>query len=151
MAEKSGITVEIEGVDEIKKALSQLTIEIQNRALMEVYVEAANIAKKNLLSSARHSRLKKSKTVSVNRKKDHVKVGYNKYGHIARFLEKGTKNRQTKAGANRGRVSPQPFILRSFKNSLPQVEKYIADNTIAAMQRFFERYSKRLDKQKGKQ
>lgn len=153
MKEKNGI--EIVGLDEIRKALAELSKGIEDRAFQEVFKDAAKIAKKALQANAPAKRLKKGKVISIgkirsSKNRSAIGVGYNSRGYLARFFEKGGYNRKTTRGYKRGNFNRRPFIKRTYEGVLPQVQQFIANNTLRLMKRNLDKYSKRLDKKLGR-
>lgn len=151
---KSGI--KIEGIEEIQLALEQLSKGVSERAIQEVFKEAAKIAREDLKSNAPARRLRKNKVIPIRARRGAVTVGYSKAGFIARFYEKGTKQRKLlgrgkyRKGTNRGVFRSRPFVERTFNAAIPKIENLIMNQTKKIMIRSLERYSKRLSKKLGR-
>jgi HK97 gp10 family phage protein len=149
--------IKIEGIDEVIAALEQLSKGVGERALSDVFREAAKIVKEDLKANAPARRLKKNKVIPIRARRGAVTVGYSKAGYIARFYERGTKSRKLlgrgkyKKGTNRGVFRSRPFVERTFKAALPKIESLIMNQTKKIMSRSLERYSKRLSKKLGRE
>lgn len=151
----SGVKIEILGIEEIKKALAELSKGIGDRALQDINREAAKIAKKALQQSAPAQRLKKAKSISLRpirggKNRTSIDVGYNKAGYLARFYERGATNRKTKKGYNRGTFQKKPFVKSTFESVVPQILDFVSKNALRIMKRSLDKYSGRLNKRLGK-
>lgn len=63
-------------------------------------------------------------------------------GFAAGFNELGTKQRRTKRGANRGKMTANPFLERSFRQVAPQMERGTEESARKVLVRTAKRFLK---------
>lgn len=126
------------GVREIDRTLRNLPKELSHQILGAAHLAASKplVEKEKLLApegptgnlvdsiGAMKTSIKKANAVGE------VIVGPRKKGQYkgfhAHMVEYGTRQRQTKKGANRGKMTPEPFAAPSFEQTKDQVEKNIS-------------------------
>jgi HK97 gp10 family phage protein len=130
----------VTGVQEIDAVLRGLPLQVSDKVLQASFADAANrslvpaakaLAPKgithNLVESIGVTK-EPAKTL-VNRAVGQIQAGprrKGKYkGHHAHWNEFGTKQRETKSGANRGVMIPHPFMEPAFNQSKGQLEAQI--------------------------
>ncbi len=134
----------IQNGDRVQRALSRIGEDFNAKVLYDVHRAAANVVKKELekvtpeANNDKKSRNKLSRNVMVSRStvsRTGAFLGFSKRGFYAVFLERGTKPRTTsgnsgkyKKKANRGSMSPKPFVQITYRASLPTVVNYISSN-----------------------
>ena len=133
--------ITVTGVNEIDKFLKGLPAKYSHRIVQAANAKAAKplINAEKLLAPKSEGDLRDSigvKKASIKRANaiGEIKVGplYRKGGRTAHFFEFGTKQRQTKgkgkvyrAGANRGRITPKPFVEPAFNRTKGVVQDSI--------------------------
>lgn len=132
------MTVRLTGVKEIDSVLKGLPLQVTDRVLQNAFSDAAkplvqtaqSIAPKDTGTLAESIGVTKepAKTL-VNRAVGQIQVGprrKGKYkGYHGHLIEFGTTIRETKSGANRGNVKPDPFMEPAFNQTSGQVENRI--------------------------
>lgn len=143
------LKVSVTGKEEIDNVLKGLPNQFTHKILQTAHAQAAKplIYKEHLLSPVgRTGRLADSigsvKTPYASAGTiGEVIVGPRKKsgGNVAHLMEFGTVMRQTKSGANRGRVIGRPFIAPSFDQTkgdvIRSIEVELAKSTYAFMRR----------------
>ena len=135
-------TVTLTGDKALDKKLSAMPTRLRNKAMRQacrvvaklVHTDArqkvprksGDLAKSLVVRAAKRSRKHKHQVAVTVRTKDGFFQGDQFYGG---FLEFGTAERQTKAGASRGRV-PQFKFLRNALYSFPETKRQIFVNHI---------------------
>ena len=132
--------ITVTGDKEIDKFLKGLPGKFSHRILQTANAKAAKplINAEKLLAPKEEGDLRDSigvKRASIKRANavGEIKVGplYRKGGRTAHFFEFGTKQRKTKgrgrykvyrAGANRGRIKPRPFVEPAFNKTKDTVK-----------------------------
>lgn len=153
---KDKFKLEIIGLEETIQMLDSLPKLLNNKIQLDISRRAGNIAKKVIQSHTPSKRAKKA--VKVTRSKQFkygVSVGYTtKGGHLARWIEKGTKDRKTKKGVSRGRMPAKPFIVSAHKDAADKVMRFmegqylkLLDNAIRKQVRAI---NKKIERQRRK-
>jgi HK97 gp10 family phage protein len=146
-----GIDLEIQGIEEITKAFEALKSGISQRALLDLNREAGKIVKKRLQGNAPSRRLRKASSIAISKRgRTTVGVGYRRAFYIARFYERGARNRRTRLGYNRGDFRARPFITRTYHDAIPDVVRFVNNNAQKIIRRSLERHSSRLSKRISK-
>jgi HK97 gp10 family phage protein len=148
------IKVSVTGVKEIDNVLRALPRELTHQVLGAAHLAAAKplIEREHLLAPVGETGnlaesiggvktpLKKASEIGE------VQVGprrtRDKRGHHGHLVEKGTKKRRTKSGANRGIMPAQPFAEPAFEQTKHQVEKNIANEVGRVVWRTMKRHLK---------
>lgn len=124
--------IEIEGIRNVYRMMDKLDRKTKGRVLSRVHRKPANKVKKALLAAAPESRnntLRNPKNITISKGKTNLSaivVGYNTNAFMARFFEKGTRERRTKLGYSRGRHPRRPFIERTHNIEGPKAIKEIS-------------------------
>jgi hypothetical protein len=127
----------VTGAKEIDNVLRGLPLQVSDKILQASFADAAN---KTLVPAAK-SLAPKGKTLNltesigvtkepaktlVNRAVGQIQVGprrKGKYkGFVGHIIEYGTTIRETKSGANRGNVTPDPFMEPAFNHTKGPLE-----------------------------
>lgn len=151
-------TFEIEGLDEVLKALDELPDVVQNRIIKSVLQKAG---RKFIVSELRSAlsyshRLKKALRV-VNVKSDRyaVKAGViidrrvnNEIpaGVLIRFLDGGTVQRKTKKGYNRGAVKGRNEVVPVIERSIQPMVDYVMEEFANEINSNLDKRLKKLNK-----
>jgi HK97 gp10 family phage protein len=149
----------LEGAAEIEKALSSLPIALQTKILQAMHREALKTVQKEIIKNAPPD----------SDIPDAIKIITDKYdvsaaivgvvstkklkAFHARFLEYGTQVRQTKDGASRGKMMPEPFVGKSIDATAPEVIKQVTEDYGALAKKHFDKEFKkaqRANKKLGK-
>jgi HK97 gp10 family phage protein len=162
---KEGISVEILGLEEIKKALAAIPKELTDKVLLEINKNVAKIAQQELQGAApagdntKKAANKIENNVIIARgksSKNSVVVSIGRRAFHARYYEKGTGARATKGrgkyrkGANRGSMGKRPFIAPSYVKSYPKMIEYFSANVGKILSRTLTRLQKRQAKKLAK-
>lgn len=148
------VKVSLTGVKEIDSVLKALPKELSHKVLGAAHLAAAKplIEKEkllapegptgNLVDSIGGDKTPISKanalgevTVGPRRRKPYR-------GFAGHLVEKGTKRRQNKKGANRGVMPAKPFAEPAFNQTHKQVENRIAEETGKSLVRSMKKYLK---------
>ncbi len=117
------------GIKEHIDAMKTLPAKLQASIIRSVLKDAARVeVKKKAVERLPYGRNKTIKSVlkTINGKnKTSVLIGINSDEFIGRFFEYGTRNRQTKKGYNRGRITAKPTIEVSIDSKTNKVVNYI--------------------------
>lgn len=130
--------IRLTGAKEIDAVLKGLPLQVTDKVLQNSFSDAA----KPLVQAAQSLAPKDEGTLSesigvtkepaktlVNRAVGQIQVGprrKGKYkGYHGHLMEFGTTIRETKSGANRGNVTPHPFMEPAFNQTSGQVENRI--------------------------
>jgi HK97 gp10 family phage protein len=154
--------ITVTGVREIDTFLKGLPSKFSHRIVQAANAKAAKplINAEKMLAPKSEGDLRDSigvKKASIKRANaiGEIKVGplYRKGGRVAHLIEYGTKQRQTKgkgkykvyrAGANRGRVTPKPFVEPAFNRTKDTVTGSIIDELKKATIAFANRTLKKF-------
>lgn len=120
----------IRGLKEISEALKTLPAKMQANIIRGVLKDAARKEVKNksteTLPYGERKPLKKIIGVTnVQGSKTSIMVGIKKDYWYVRFLEGGTKERQTKKGYNRGQIVARPVVEEAITGKIDDVVEYI--------------------------
>lgn len=143
----------VTGAKEVDNVLRGLPSQVTDKILQNSFADAA----KPLVQSAK-SLAPKGETLNlsnsigvtkepaktlVNRAVGQIQVGpqrKGKYkGYAGHLIEFGTTVRETKSGANRGNVTPDPFMEPAFNQTKGQVENRINDSIGSKLSAFMKR------------
>lgn len=130
--------IRLTGAKEIDQVLKGLPLQVTDKILQNSFSDAAkplvqaakSLAPKDegVLSESIGVTKEPAKTL-VNRAVGQIQVGpqrKGKYrGYHGHLIEFGTTIRETKSGANRGNVTPDPFMEPAFNQTSGQVENRI--------------------------
>ena len=137
--------LDLQGFDDLRKAIDDLKDSIGEKILQDI----ANKAAKDIIvpdlkqsiptneSSTKKSKNQLANNIKVFKRGLGVRVGFDrKKAYYLGWLERGTRTRQTKGrgrykrGVNRGAISKRPFVGPSFERSVPRVVDYMNKNII---------------------
>ncbi|WP_017732715.1 HK97-gp10 family putative phage morphogenesis protein [Nafulsella turpanensis] len=143
---------ELEGFREVDDMMKQLPMEFQAEILYKLNRKAANIVKKEMQANAPDSEgdhIRES--IMIKRDPEDmtgVTVGVtSKKGWMVRFLEYGTKKRETRKGADRGAITqPDPFVRESIDNTIDEVIQMFNTNYLKLVKRVVKKYNKTFRK-----
>lgn len=141
------------GAKEIDNVLRGLPLQVTDKVLQNSFADAAKPlvqAAKSLAPKGKTLNLTNSIGVTkepaktlVNRAVGQIQVGpqrKGKYkGYAGHLMEFGTTIRETKSGANRGNVTPNPFMDPAFNQTKGQVESRINDSIGRKLSAFMKR------------
>lgn len=153
MAEKSPTKFAIEGAKEIAEILNKLPLQVQASVLKSVNREGAKIVLDEMKKSAPVGDDRIFKSIKIRSDKENVTgvtVGPGKKAFWARFIEYGTAKRSNDAGANRGSISPKPFIRPSIDRTIDKVIKHVAGNYAELVDKYLSKQVKRINKKNAK-
>lgn len=160
---KGNIKFSIEGIAQAKKILDMLPKVANDKIIYDINRAGANIVKKELQANApdgdndSKSSDKIQANIVVQKNREHrnaVSIGFAKKVFYVRFIEFGTKIRETlgrgryKKGANRGAVQAKPFIKQSHETAAPKVIDFFQTNFLKLVNKSLKRQIKRLKKRK---
>jgi hypothetical protein len=138
---------EIDGLKEFNEMLKGLPLQLHQKALQGVHRTAANkVVKQEMMTNAPAGAEKHIKVGADRENPTGVLVGIKKSGFKFRWQEYGTDLRQTKKGANRGKVAEKPFIRPAIDRASQPVLKFIRENYQELMRKFMERKLKAINK-----
>jgi len=137
------------GLKEVQNALSALPKALNDKVWSDINYDRAKILVNrekleapegptgNLVDSIGAVRLRKERlgTVWVGPRRKGGKKGF--AGHLVEF---GTKQRQTKNGADRGVMPKNPFAERSVNKTKGQLEQGLADSAAKVVTRTLKKY-----------
>jgi len=149
MATNDSIKFQLDGADEIINALNALPAKIIVSLLRSVNRTAeTQYIVKNLRSSIPYSaNIKRNIKVESDRNdKTGVIAGPSSDVFWTRFLEKGTKQRKTKTGANRGSIIGNHTIEPIIDQNVPNIIDFINNNLGKEISKFLEKRIKKLNK-----
>lgn len=143
----------VTGAKEIDNVLRGLPLQVTDKVLQNSFADAAKPlvqAAKSLAPKGETLNLSNSIGVTkepaktlVNRAVGQIQVGpqrKGKYkGYAGHLIEFGTTVRETKSGANRGNVTPDPFMEPAFNQTKGQVENRINDSIGRKLSAFMKR------------
>jgi HK97 gp10 family phage protein len=150
--------LDLKGIDAVTKILKTLPQDLRDNVLYDINRAAAKIVKEKLTLAApddaneTNSKNKIENNVAITKGRGSrtlVQTGIKKRAFHARFLEFGTRVRKTKGKgkykrpANRGAVTPRPFIRRAHERATPKVLKYVSSNYLKVINRSIKRFAKR--------
>lgn len=149
------INLSVTGVKEIDSALKELRKDLSHKVLGAAHLAAAKplIEKEkllapegptgNLIDSIGGVKTPMSKANAVGE----VLVGPRRRkpyrGNHGHLVEKGTKRRRTKKGANRGVMPAKPFAEPAFQQTQKKVEQNISEEIGKSLVRTIKRHLKR--------
>jgi len=151
------IDFKIDGLEEIKKMLSELPNDVNEMILQDLMLKAGGIVKKEIIAAVPEGNSTKRSKASLKNKVAVVKsstggaqVGFKRSGFYARFLEFGTKVRKTlgrgkyKAGANRGTMEKRSFIQKAHETAAPKAVAFFSDNFAKLINQAIKKQLKRI-------
>lgn len=156
----NSISFQIEGIEAIKKMLSDLPKSVSEKVQSDLHRQGAKIVADELKAAAPEGdNSKKSKNKVVNNilvkrgAGSSWAIGFSKRaGYIARFNEYGTKVRATtgkgkyKAGANRGTMQRRPFVRQAHERAYPKAVDFMVKNYAKIVNRSVKSQANRLKK-----
>ena len=116
----------IEGLKDVERALKVLPRNLQGNILRTANRRLIAPVRKDVKSQIpkRTGRASKELKIKTSRRdKTAVQLGFTSDAYYMRFLEKGTRVRQTRDGANRGSVTARPFIERTYNRGAKTIIK----------------------------
>jgi HK97 gp10 family phage protein len=145
--------IRLTGAKEIDDVLRGLPLQVTDKVLQNSFADAAKPlvdAARSLAPEGETGNLKESIGVTkepaktlVNRAVGQIQVGPRRKGKYKGFaghlLEFGTTVRETKSGANRGNVTPDPFMEPAFNQTSLQVENRINNSIGRKLSAFMRR------------
>lgn len=135
--------------EEIMKAFELLPIELQGKILGNVLAKAAQ---KNVVQPLRNTLNYSSaqeKNIKVFRDSNNklmVTAGLGRGGYKLNWADRGTEERTTKKGANRGKIEGNNQIQPSLQNSVEPTIDFISEESGNEINKIFKRYLKKLTK-----
>lgn len=151
--------LDIKGIDQVNKILSQLPKDINTKVQKDINMKAAKIAADTLKRNAPsgNSTKKPSNQIENNIKvvakpgtQQTILVGLTKTVFYAKFIEFGTKVRKVLGrndrykGANRGKVTARPFIARSFDQASNNIISFMNTNYLKLVNASIKKHIKKL-------
>jgi hypothetical protein len=134
--------VRLTGAEEVDKVIRGLSVMINDKLLQTAHVKAVKplidrahylapvYETGNLAESIGVVRTKSQLAGSVGQELGLINVGPRRRGGYKGFaghlVEKGTKERKTKSGASRGKVTSDPFMEPAWEQTKGQVESGVA-------------------------
>jgi HK97 gp10 family phage protein len=151
---------EIKGINEVRKMLSSLPQEVNDKILFDINKAAARIVKKQLEEDApdSNSDKKNADKVSANvvikksKSKTGVNIGFKRKVWYTTLIERGTRVRKTlgkgkyRKGANRGKMTRKPFIAQAHQKAAPAVVNYFTTNYLKLVNRSLKRQAARINR-----
>lgn len=151
--------IDIDGIDEVLQALDELPAKVSQKFLYEANRKVlTQFLKPQLLAALPYSMAtKKGITVTKARgTKTGVYIGVSTNAFWLRFLEKGTKDRQTlgkgkiKRGVSRGRIDPPaPHVISTIEASVNGVLETVSKDysnfiveALAKRLKYYKKYKK---------
>jgi HK97 gp10 family phage protein len=147
------------GIDAVQKILKTLPQDMRDNILYDINRAGAKIVQKEIIALSPDDPEETDPTnkiennVVVTKGKGSrtlVQTGIRKRAFHSRFLEFGTRVRRTsgkkgryKKQANRGKITPRPFIRRAHDQAVPKTLKYVSSNYLRIINRSLEKYAKR--------
>lgn len=128
MAKDSVQGMELVNLKELDKLLSALPVDLQAKIWRSANRKAAKIALDKMkanIPGPYSDEVKNIRIASDKYNKSGVLVGIHPDGFKLRWVEYGTAQRETKGGANRGKIQPQPFIKKSIDESESQILDFV--------------------------
>lgn len=143
----------ITGAKEIKEALSAMSESLSNKTLTEfLNKEGKKFVTEPLKSKLNYSNETEKNIKVVKNSPLSVSAGVTTKGHKINWADRGTKERKTKKGANRGSVTPKNQVQPIIEESIPEMIKFTEDELANIIGKTLERKLKsvgrRLDKLK---
>lgn len=162
----SGVSIKIEGEEQLNYILSKLPVELEKKALLPGLRQAAKpliAAMKSKVPKRTGSGAKSIGLVVVKGKKAAIKVGprtgkgLKNDGWYLRFVEYGTKTRQPRGSRKNARLKipsgdgyvypysaegmkPQPFVRPAYDETKEQIVKEMGNNIARSIERFVNKY-----------
>jgi hypothetical protein len=153
------MAISVSGVKEIDKVLKGLPKQLQHRVLVSAHIMAARpfVQAAKALAPQKSGRVKKNIGSSgVPQRKANIVgetlSGQRSRGYVGRFIEYGTKKRETlgrgrkkkyKAGANRGRVEAKPYLEPAFNQTKTMIISRINESVGKTLFSFMKRTIKK--------
>ena len=141
---------DIQGLDQVKRALSQLPKEVNDKILYDLHLGAARIVKSDIQSATpegnntKKASQKARANVIVKRQRRSttgVNIGYSTRAFHIGFIEFGTKLRVLKGqgkyrkGTKRGKITARPFIGAAHDRAFPKALQYVSTNYLKLVNR----------------
>lgn len=107
------VEMRLEGGKELERTLESLATDVRERIMREALLAAGEPIRQEAQARAPRStgRLSADMVVAASdRYGGSARVGPGGDGWYGRFIERGTRDRRTRAGAGRGRLRAQPFL-----------------------------------------
>lgn len=132
----AGVEIRLVGIEQIDAVVKGLPLEINHKLLQEANAKAAQplVEKQHLFSPVGNTgNLAESMGIVKGPKAFEAlglidvgpRVGGQYKGNVAHLVERGTKRRQTKSGANRGVMPALHFLERAFEQTKTVVQENI--------------------------
>jgi len=143
------IRYELKGVKEIQEALLQLPAKVNAKLLQSVHRKTA---KKFIIDSLRagtpYSSTTKKSFVVQNDREDPTAVfaGPSSDAFWIRFVEKGTKQRETKKGYNRGSITGKNTIEPIVDQQIEPIINYVNTQYGEEIENFLQKRIKKINK-----
>lgn len=140
-------TFKIEGAKEVESALKNLPIDIQAK-LIKGFLR--KVGKKFIVDPLRtiiryNEKLNNSiQVVSGSKNELKVSAGVTGSGYMLRWLDLGTKVRQTKKGANRGQIIGKHQIQPHIESQIEPIVKYVSEEMTSEINKSLSRRLKKL-------
>lgn len=167
MATRNGVSFEVDGLKEIDELLAGIPKKLQSQLIKKIHREALKTQVLPAIRAAAPDRVtvrdgagyktidpaKYIKVLSAKRSKTGMIVGPTREAFVLRFLEYGTKVRYTRGGGNyykrrkklnRGRLQPEPFIERVYRQKAGAVTRFVVNNYGKIMVNYLEAKNRRL-------
>lgn len=139
------VKFDMNGIKEVNESLSLLPAQMHAKVLQQFNRESANKFTKKEMRIKNPSSNKKS-IITTNDKKDKtgVYVGVGSDSFWLRFIERGTEQRRTKKGYNRGVMKAKPFIEYAIDNTIDDIINYTNEKYGERINTFLERKLKKF-------
>lgn len=149
--------IRLTGVAEIDAVLKGLPKEVNNKLLTTAHTQAAKfIVEKakllapegptgNLIDSigTQATGINRQRSLGETHTGPRRGRGKGQRGFAGHLVEYGTKTRRTKKGANRGKMTPKPFMAPAWEGTKAKVEPSIADFLGKALLKFMRKTLKK--------
>lgn len=140
---------EVQGLSDVVKALQELPIQLQDKLIKSFLQKTGKKFIVNELKSAlpySSKTLKGIRTLSDKKDKNAVFTGVSSDVFWLRFVDKGTKERQTRKGYNRGSITPKNQVRSVIDSQIQPVIDYARDEFGNEINKNLERRIKKINK-----
>lgn len=139
----------VEGMNEVKDALNDLPVKIQAQVLKNFVAKAGrDFIVKPMKNELPYSQ-KFKKTIGIMsdaKNKLAIQAGVSSKGYKLRWLDLGTKERQTKKGYSRGSITGQNKIQPLIERQIQPILKFAEEELANEVNKILERKLKKLKK-----
>jgi hypothetical protein len=141
--------IKVDGLRDLQDALNELPTKINKQAWNSIFSNALRTIIRQELVNGVSDDMKKNIKIQMGKGKSNdgrMIIGIDADGYVQRFIEYGTVVRQTKKNANRGLMTPKPFIARLYFSKMEEVIKYVEKNAQELANKYLVRKLKKLNK-----